>query len=73
MTEQEKKPVISPDVKARLKDQSIWLYFLQLIMYGIAFGLCAWILLGVSLLHFLLRLLTGEPNSELQKFGQNLA
>ncbi len=72
MTE-EKKPVINDELKARLKDQNIWFHLLHLILYGFAFFICAWILFGVVILHFILRLLTGEPNSELQKFGKSMS
>ena len=73
MTEPEKKQVINDELKARLKDENIWVHLVQLIMYGIAFMLTSWILLAVTILHFVLRLLTGEPNKELQRFGQSLS
>jgi len=69
----DKRPVINDELKARLKDQNIWIYFLHLILYGIAFFLCAWIIFGMVILHFILRLLTGEPNIELQKFGKSMS
>ena len=72
MTE-EKKPVINDELKARLKDQNIWIHFLHLILYGVAFFICTWILFGMVVLHFILRLLTGEPNAELQKFGKSMS
>ena len=72
MTE-EKTPVLNDELKARLKDQNIWIHFLHLILYGVAFFLLTWILLGMVVLHFALRLLTGEPNPELQKFGKSLS
>lgn len=73
MTTDENKKVINAELKARLKDQNIWLHFLHLVLYGFAFGICSMILLGVVILHFLLRLLTGEPNIELQRFGKSLS
>ena len=72
MTEEEKKSVINSELKARLKDQNIWIYFLHIILYGFAFGICSMILFGVVLLHFILRLLTGEPNKELQAFSKGM-
>ena len=72
MTE-ENKPVINDELKARLKDQNIWIHFLHLILYGIAFFISTWILFGIVILHFVLRLLTGEPNVELQKFGKSMS
>jgi len=73
MSTDENKKVINDELKARLKDQNIWLHFLHLVLYGFAFGICSMILLGVVVLHFLLRLLTGEPNVELQRFGKSLS
>lgn len=70
---EEKKPVINAELKARLKDQNIWIHFLHLILYGVAFFLSTWILFGMIILHFILRLLTGEPNVELQKFGKSMS
>ena len=72
MSDTEKKQVINAELKARLKDQNIWIHLLHLIVYGFAFGIGSMILLGVTILHFILRLLTGEPNIELQRFGKNL-
>ena len=73
MTNEDKKPVINDELKARLKDQNIWIHFLHLLLYGVAFFLSTWILFGMVVLHFILRLLTGEPNVELQKFGKSLS
>jgi len=73
MTDQEKKTIIKEEVKARLQDTSIWVYFLHLVLYGFAFVLSSWVLFASVVLHFILRLLTGEPNPELQKFAKNLS
>ncbi len=73
MTNDENKPVINEELKARLKDQNIWIHLLHLLLYGVAFFLSVWILLGMVILHFILRLLTGEPNPELQKFGKSMS
>ncbi len=70
---EENKPVINSELKARLKDQNIWIHLLHLILYGVAFFLSTWILFGMVVLHFILRLLTGEPNVELQKFGKSMS
>jgi len=70
---EETKPVINDELKARLKDQNVWIYFLHLILYGFAFFICTWILFGMVILHFVLRVLTGEPNAELQKFGKSMS
>jgi len=43
-----------------------------MIVFGFAFFIGCWVLMGSVILQFLLRLLTGEPNPELQKFGKNL-
>lgn len=68
----ERREQIKQEITARLKDESIWIRFLHLIAFGFAFFLSTTILLGATILQFLLRLFTGEPNVELQKFGRSL-
>lgn len=73
LEKEERREQIKEEIGARLKDESIWLRLLQLIVFGFAAFIAGWVLFGSVVLQFLLRLLTGEPNPELQRFGKSLA
>lgn len=60
------------EIKENLKDTNIWLRGLFMLLFAAIFGLAAWILTAVVLLQFLIRLISGELNSRLQGFGEQL-
>jgi len=69
---EERRAKIKEEMKARLRDESIWIRLFHIVVFGFAFFIASGILMGSIILQFILRVVTGEPNTELQKFGAGL-
>ncbi len=61
------------DVKHNIKEPSIWIRGLYMLLFAILYGLAEVVLFAVVIFQFILKLITGEVNERLLKLGQSLA
>ncbi len=56
-----------------LKSRSTWMRLLYMVIFTIFLGVAELVLATVVVFQFLMRLITGEINKQLQEFGQSLS
>ncbi|MDP9127049.1 MAG: DUF4389 domain-containing protein [Pseudomonadota bacterium] len=61
------------NLKKNVKDKDSWLRFVYLIVFGIIFYLCTFLLGFAALLQFLTKLFTGSTVKGIVDFGEDLA
>ena len=61
------------DVKENIKDTSIWLRGLYMLLFAVFFSVGRIVLTVVVVIQFLIRLLSGELNQQLLGFGSSLS
>ena len=54
---------------APYRSKNTWIRGLFMLLYGIALGICQWLIVVIALVQFVFRLLTGEDNEQLRKLG----
>jgi len=64
---------MSDDIKENLKQQTIWLRGLYMLMFALFYSITEFVLFAVVVFQFLLILFTGKNNPRLLKLGQSLA
>lgn len=60
-------------LKRNLTSSAPWLRALAMLLMGVVYSITELVLVAVIVLQFLLRLVTGEPNGNLLRFGAQLA
>jgi len=60
-------------LKKNVKDKDSWLRFVYLLLFGLIFYICTFVLGLAALLQFLTKLFTGQPIKGLVDFGNDLA
>ena len=64
---------MSQNLKENVTRSSIWLRLLSMIVLGIAFNVAEIVIFAVVVFQFLVTLVSGNPNEQLTRFGNNLA
>ena len=64
---------MSKDIKENLKQQTIWLRGLYMLMFALFYSIAEFVLFAVVVFQFLLILFTGRNNPRLLMLGQSLA
>jgi hypothetical protein len=64
---------MSNEIKANLKQQTIWLRGLYMLMFALFYSVAEFVLFAVVVVQFLLKLFTGMNNPRLLTLGQSLA
>lgn len=64
---------MSNEIKANLKQRTIWLRGLYMLMFALFYSVAEFVLIAVVVFQFLLVLFTGNNNPRLLKLGQSLA
>ena len=64
---------MSNEIKANLKQQTIWLRGLYMLMFALFYSVAEFVLFAVVIVQFLLKLFTGMNNPRLLTLGQSLA
>jgi cellulose synthase/poly-beta-1,6-N-acetylglucosamine synthase-like glycosyltransferase len=61
------------EIKANLKQQTIWLRGLYMLMFALFYSVAEFVLFAVVVFQFLFILFTGKNNPRLLRLGQSLA
>ena len=64
---------MSDEIKENLKQQSVWLRGLYMLMFSLFYSIAEIVLFAVVFVQFLLVLFTGKTNPKLLKLGQAIA
>ena len=64
---------MSNEIKENLKQQTIWLRGLYMLMFALFYSIAEFVLFAVMFFQFLFNLFTGNSNSRLLELGQSLA
>ena len=64
---------MSDDIKENLKQQTIWLRGLYMLMFALFYSVAEFVLFAVVVFQFLFILFTGKNNPRLLRLGQSLA
>ncbi len=64
---------MSNEIKANLKQQTIWLRGLYMLMFALFYSVAEFVLIAVAVFQFLFILFTGKNNPRLLRLGQSLA
>jgi hypothetical protein len=64
---------MSNEIKENLKQQTIWLRGLYMLMFALFYSVAEFVLFAVVVVQFLLKLFTGKNNPRLLMLGQSLA
>jgi len=64
---------MSNEIKQNLRQQTIWLRGLYMLMFALFYSIAEFVLFAVVVFQFLLILFTGKNNSQLLNLGQSLA
>jgi hypothetical protein len=64
---------MSNEIKENLKQQTIWLRGLYMLMFALFYSVAEFVLFAVVVIQFLLKLFTGKNNPRLLMLGQSLA
>ena len=64
---------MSNEIKENLKQQTIWLRGLYMLMFALFYNVAEFVLFAVVVVQFLLKLFTGKNNQRLLMLGQSLA
>ena len=61
------------EVKQNLKSRSTWVRLAFMILFAVIFYISMFVLFAVAIIQFLAKLLTGEANERLLRFGEGLS
>jgi hypothetical protein len=64
---------MSNEIKENLKQQTIWLRGLYMLMFALFYSVAEFVLFAVVIFQFLFKLFTGNSNPRLLTLGQSLA
>lgn len=64
---------MSNEIKENLKQQTIWLRGLYMLMFALFYSVAEFVLFAVVIFQFLFKLFTGNSNPRLLMLGQSLA
>jgi hypothetical protein len=64
---------MSNEIKENLKQQTIWLRGLYMLMFALFYSVAEFVLFAVVVVQFLLMLFTGNSNPRLLMLGQSVA
>ena len=64
---------MSNDLQENLKQKSIWIRGLYMILFSLFYSLAEFVLFASVIIQFFFKLFTGEINLQLSKLGQSIA
>jgi hypothetical protein len=64
---------MTQDLKQRVKSKDVWMRGLYMVLFAFIYGVTDFVLFATVIIQFLIRLLTGDINKQLQSFGYSLS